>query len=193
VRRAEPADDRRIVEALVDAYEDDPVMNYAFRAGSGRRRAFALYYATMLERFHDTGHVLVAGDCDAAALWAPPHRWRVSMRDQIALAPRIAGMLGLRLARGLRVISAIQSAHPLAPHWYLCIVGVRRSKQGRGLGGRLVRAGLDLADRDGLPAYLESSNERNLPLYRRHGFEVTRVLEIGGGVRMWLMWREGRP
>ena len=36
--------------------------------------------------------------------------------------------------------------------------------QGRGLGTQMLRAVLAGADTDGVPAYLESSSERNLPL-----------------------------
>ena len=47
-------------------------------------------------------------------------------------------------------------------------------------------------DAEGLPAYLESSKERNVPYYERFGFRVTRELAMPGRgcPPVWLMWRD---
>jgi hypothetical protein len=57
------------------------------------------------------------------------------------------------------------------------------------LGSALLAHALTRVDADGLPAYLESSSERNLALYG-HGFEVSSEVAIPGGPRVWPMWRE---
>ena len=50
------------------------------------------------------------------------------------------------------------------------------------------------ADSAGVPAYLESSNERNLPLYVRNGFRVVGELRaLGHGPTIWRMWRAPPP
>jgi hypothetical protein len=49
---------------------------------------------------------------------------------------------------------------------------------------------LERCDREGEPAYLESSKEQNIPFYSRHGFEVTGQLDLPDGPSMWPMWRE---
>jgi hypothetical protein len=49
---------------------------------------------------------------------------------------------------------------------------------------------LERCDRERLPAFLESSNPRNLPFYRRLGFEVTKTLPLpAGGPTIDLMRR----
>ncbi len=45
--------------------------------------------------------------------------------------------------------------------------------QGTRLGSRLMTPSLEIVDREHLPAYLDSTNPRNMPFYERHGFEVT--------------------
>src|SRR6185437_4262605 len=63
-----------------------------------------------------------------------------------------------------------------------------------GLATRMLREVLAGADTDGVPAYLESSSERNLPLYERNGFRVVGELRaLGHGPTIWRMWREPPP
>ena len=79
------------------------------------------------------------------------------------------------------------------PHWYLMILGVDPPHQGRGVGGELMQPVLAQCDRDGLPAYLETQKARNVPFYRKHGFEVLRETEApSGGPHWWLMKRAPR-
>ena len=50
---------------------------------------------------------------------------------------------------------------------------------------------LKRADRDGIPAYLESTKERNVGFYERRGFRVTgTITPAPDGPTMWCMWRE---
>jgi hypothetical protein len=52
---------------------------------------------------------------------------------------------------------------------------------------------LDHCDAEGLPAYLESAQEHNVPFFRRHRFEAVEEVPLpGGGPLIWTMWREPR-
>lgn len=66
------------------------------------------------------------------------------------------------------------------PHWYLRTIGVRTEAQGKGIGGRLIKWGLDRADAAGLEVYLGAS-PAGAPVYMRYGFENTETVEFEGG------------
>jgi ribosomal protein S18 acetylase RimI-like enzyme len=66
------------------------------------------------------------------------------------------------------------------------------SQTGRGLGAALMKHALQICDEQGLPAYLESSNPRNISLYERHGFEVMGEIRTDTSPLMTPMYRAAR-
>jgi ribosomal protein S18 acetylase RimI-like enzyme len=81
------------------------------------------------------------------------------------------------------------ASHPRDPHWYLPLIGVNGPFQGRGYGSALLRHALAICDSQGMAAYLESSNPKNVPLYRRHGFELTGTIQAGSSPEIYPMLR----
>lgn len=82
--------------------------------------------------------------------------------------------------------------HPTMPHWYLPMIGVDPAKQNQGIGSKLMKQALKRCDQDRLPAYLESSNPRNISLYERHGFKIAGKIQSGSSPEMFPMLREPR-
>jgi ribosomal protein S18 acetylase RimI-like enzyme len=196
VRRATLADAPRLAQALAAAFQDDPVIAWIFPDEQRRRAVLAAFMEFRLRKLafaHD--QVWMTADGAAAAVWLPPPgRWQLSRPQQLWLLPTLVRFLGLRTASVLAGLERMEARHPHDPsHWYLFILGTEPAAQGRGLGSALLAQMLARVDADGMPAYLESSNERNLALYGRHGFEVTSEVVIPGGPRIWPMWREPRP
>jgi len=77
----------------------------------------------------------------------------------------------------------MESVHPRAAHYYLPYIGVAPEAQGRGLGTALMAPLIERCDREGVPAYLEATCERNAELYERLGFEHLRELRFAGSRR----------
>jgi ribosomal protein S18 acetylase RimI-like enzyme len=82
--------------------------------------------------------------------------------------------------------------HPREPHWYLPLIGVDPACQGGGCGAALMRHALSRCDRDRAPAYLESTNPRNITLYERHGFERLGTVQVGTSPPIVPMLRRAR-
>jgi ribosomal protein S18 acetylase RimI-like enzyme len=196
VRKATLADAPRLAQALASAFQDDPVIAWVFPDEHRRRAvlpAFMEFRLRTLAFPHDQVW-MTAGGAAAAVRLPPPGRWQPSRAQRLRLLPPLVRFFGLRTASVLGGLERMEKRHPDdRPHWYLFILGTEPAAQGQGLGSALLAQVLARVDADGMPAYLESSNERNLALYGRHGFEVTGELVIPGGPRIWPMWREPRP
>ena len=88
-----------------------------------------------------------------------------------------------------RFFDQAERFHPHVIHWYLPLIGVDPPAQGRGLGSTLVTGGLEAADRDGLPSYLEATSARSRDLYAHFGFAELGVIQAGDSPPMWPMYR----
>jgi ribosomal protein S18 acetylase RimI-like enzyme len=190
VRTASRDDIDDLSAMLARAFDDDPVM--CFLLPSRRRHDLHArrFFAWQLRRLISQEQVHVAADGLGAAIWALPGTWRESPREALGLAIRTLPAVMLHLPRVAASIAMIEARHPRKPHMYLSVLGTEPRAQGQGVGSAAIVPGLALADAEGLPAYLESSKERNLDFYARFGFEVMDELRLpGSGPPLWPMWR----
>jgi len=187
VRLATTGDVEAVSRSLARAFEDDPVMDWVFPDSSRRLSRLERFFALTMKAAHlRQGEVWISEDSASAALWASPGHWRTSIGELLRVAP----ILGWRGPLALRGLMRIEARHPRWPRWYLATLGTDPPMQGRGLGRAVMEPVLRRCDDQGIGAYLESSKERNVPYYRRHGFEVVDEVVLPRGPRVWLMWRE---
>lgn len=59
-------------------------------------------------------------------------------------------------------------------------------------GDALMRHVLAICDREHLPAYLESTNPKNISLYKRHGFAEITTIQLGSSPTIVPMLRQAR-
>ncbi len=183
---------------LADAFAEDPVFAWLIPPHlRGRDHRMRTFFTSMSRGYlRQDRPCYLTGDASAAALWAAPGPWAMPLSQMILEAAPNGLAFGHRLFRALRTQLQVEHLHAghSPPHWYLGYLGTRRDRQGQGLGTQMLREVLAGADADGVPAYLESSNERNLPLYERSGFRVVGELQaLGHGPTIWRMWRGPQP
>jgi len=195
VRRAVPADVGPMADQLARTFFDDPVIAHIFRSEGRRSEGLRRYFTTqMSEDYLPFGGCYTTDDHRGSAIWAPPGKPRVTGTRGLALMLPVLPFVVTHLVTTIQLLNLIESMHPREPHWYLATLGTETASQGQGIGSSLMRPVLDQCDENGVPAYLESSKARNVPFYRRHGFEVTQEVELpGGGPPIWTMWRDPRP
>jgi ribosomal protein S18 acetylase RimI-like enzyme len=199
VRSATSADAQGAGTTLAAAFHDDPVISYLLPDAERRPARATRFFALMARIQLGLGHVYVRnqsgdGPPDGVAIWAPPGHWKIPTTTIVRTMPELTRVFGAKTPRSLGVLTTMEKRHPAEPpHWYLEFVGTAPSRRGQGVATAVLAPVLERADAEGVPAYLENSNEVNLGLYARLGFEVTGTFAVAkGGPTMWSMWREPR-
>lgn len=193
LRRATADDAHHLKAVLADAFFEDPVLGWLMSEDTKRLARLRRYFAIELRHLAlPRGRVWTTRDLSGAALSLPPGVWRAPPR--VTLLEGTA--FGLHLSRAARLAAAMEyrhARHVREPHYYVRDVGVHPDMQGGGLGSALLRPTLERCDREGLPAYLEASSERNAALYERLGFQLTHELRVWGSPPLRLMLRPSTP
>jgi GNAT superfamily N-acetyltransferase len=191
VRAATPDDVEAAAEALADAFTDYPWTRWTVDADAHGDRLRALHHLYLSAVAVPFGRVDVAEDGNepvGIAVWLPSTGIPTDVWADIA--PAAADLAGDRAAAAAEADEALAALRPSEPHVTLGSLGVVERRQRRGLGAALLAPGLERADRDGLPVWLETSAEPNVRFYQRLGFVVADVIDLpGGGPRTWLMRR----
>ena len=191
VREATLADVDGATKTLQAAFAEYPFTRHTI-AADGHADRLARSQRLFVERIgllH--GRVWVSDQLDAVSVWTTPASADVIGDVFAELAPELSAIAGNRAETAAAVEQALTPHRPSTPAWFLGTVGVRPERRGLGLGKAVIEPGLRAADRELQPAYLETSLEANVGLYRTLGFHVTAEIELPGqGPTTWSMYRE---
>lgn len=189
VMTAGPNDEERVIGTIVLSFGSDPPARWMFpephqylanfphfaRAfGGGALLHQSAYY---VENF--------AG----VALWLPPG----AQPDETALVALLERAISAeQLPHVFAILEKLSQHHPTEPYWYLPMTGVDPLKQRKGYGSMMLHHALQRIDQQHLPAYLESTNPKNIPLYEKHGFELMGTINVADCPPVFPMLRGAR-
>ncbi|SMH51043.1 Acetyltransferase (GNAT) family protein [Rathayibacter oskolensis] len=191
---ASAADVPAAAAVLASAFSDDPVMGAFVSGRDAHRRLETVFRVLLRSGALRDGRVDLAprepgGEILGATIWERPGQ-SPSLLLLARSMPALVGVLGVRgLVAGVRLGSTLARFRPAEPHWHLTHIGVGPGGRGRGVGSALLSSRLARIDDENAAAYLESSNERNRALYRRHGFATIALITGVSGAAPAAMWR----
>ncbi|MEK6216215.1 MAG: GNAT family N-acetyltransferase [Boseongicola sp.] len=186
--RSASFDDEELVGALLTvSFADDPFVRWILPdprkfvadSHSHPRRAYASAFES------ETVHVV--GNNAGAAVWLPPGSKKRNQSEETA--PPDNGVDPGMPPEFAELMAQSAAYCPTEPHWYLGLIAVDPIHRGKRVGTKLLQHGLGLCDRDGVPAYLESTNAANLALYQRAGFELLAKVQVGQSPARYPMLR----
>jgi GNAT superfamily N-acetyltransferase len=176
VRSLPAQDGERAIATLTRAFESDPPTRHLFPDPQAYFEAFPRFARAFGGAAFSSGFVDAAAGGRAVALWLRPG----TGPDEQAVADVVERFTPAPIrAEAFELFERMGRLHPEEPHWYLPLIGVDPAAQGHGLGSALLSHALRRIDDLGLPAYLEATSPRNVPLYQFHGFETVEVIRAG--------------
>jgi ribosomal protein S18 acetylase RimI-like enzyme len=178
------------INVVVQAFSTDPAARWLYPDPHQYAVNFPSFVRIFGGKAFEQGSAYSIGDFSGVALWLPPDVYP----DEDVLEGLIRRSVSEEKQEEIfAVLEQMSSYHPSEPHWYLPLIGVDPAQQGRGYGSALMEHALIRCDRDKKFAYLESSNPKNMTLYKRHGFELLGTIQVGASPPICPMLRKPRP
>jgi ribosomal protein S18 acetylase RimI-like enzyme len=182
---------------LALAFRNYPLLQYGFPGDLEREKMASYFFQYELAYCVRYGEVYATSlNMEGVAIWLTSDYFPMTLWKLIRSVPL---SVTLNFARG----GASKLKYPgdyldvrhkyLAPfkHWYLQTIGVAPQSQGKGYAGELIRAMLGRIDKEDLPCYLETMEEKNVRLYEHFGFRVTEKSAIPKtNLNNWAMLRK---
>jgi ribosomal protein S18 acetylase RimI-like enzyme len=189
VKTLTAADVAPAIDTIVLAFAADPMARWSWPDAHQYLATMPRLVRAFGGRAFARGGAFGCADYRGVALWLPPG----VHPDEEALNEVVLGTVPpSSRASAMAIFEQMAQYHPNGPHWYLPLIGVDPAHQGQGYGDALMSHAVAQADRDRLPAYLESTSPRNISLYRRHGFEALGRIQVGTSPPLVPMLRSPR-
>lgn len=179
----------QVIDSLVLGFSTDPILRWLFPDP----QKYLTNAPTIMQLFggrafaHNSAYHIQ--HYVGAALWLPPDVFP----DEEGLTKLFQDSFdGAQLDEIFSCFEQMDNFHPDEPCWHLAFIAVDPTQQNKGHGSALMKHTLEAVDNDKKLAYLESTNEANLSLYQRHGFELMGNIQAGNSPSMFPMVREPR-
>jgi ribosomal protein S18 acetylase RimI-like enzyme len=144
-------------------------------------------FALLVEHALKFGTVYTAAGGAGVAVWfdnTQEYPW-IEGYDE-----RLQEIAGPHYPRVSALDSAFSAHHPHDPHHHLALLAVHPDRQDRGIGSALLAHHHAILDREGIPAFLETSTDNAKALYQRHGYQPLPSYDLpDGGPAFHPMWR----
>ncbi len=193
----------RSLPALVESLLDDPfyqAISIDFSEDlAARKHVLSAYFEYSLGEAERTGRCVVCAEPEqGAAAWLLPRTPSVDAAESAEKTSYLSTLLGPHgnenYHRMVRFMAPLAEAVMPAEAWYLSIVGVLPTAQGKGVGARLLAPTLDEAQNAGVSCYLETFSSRNPAFYERMGFKLVAThCEPRTNAEYMIMRRDASP
>lgn len=177
--KATLSDRNKVVEILARSFDTNQSVNYIVQQDAKRPERLRALMRYSFDLCYQFGDVFLSNDRTACALVLYPDQKKTTARSILLDLRLIIDCIGLgHMKKALARESAIKKLQPKETMYYLWFIGVAPELQGKGAGSKLLDEIIQDSNQKGRPIYLETSTLKNLPWYKKAGFDIYNELDL---------------
>ncbi len=173
MKKASYGEKNLIIDILTQSFDTNQSVNYIVNQDKKRQSRIRALMDYSFEVCNLFGDVFISDDKKACALIMYPDKKKTSLKSILLDIKLVIQCTGIKnVKRTLNREALIKKIQPKEPMTYLWFIGVNLEDQNKGLGSNLLQSIIQFSEHKNKPIYLETSTLRNLPWYKKFGFEV---------------------
>ncbi|MGI8637163.1 MAG: GNAT family N-acetyltransferase [Segetibacter sp.] len=169
----------RIIELLAECLDDNKSVNWIVKQDSQRKERIRHLIDYSFDACIDSDQIRLTDDQNGVIICSLSDDKLPFLEEAYLTARFVFQVTGIDgVGKALRREEYIKSFHPQDYEYiYLWFIAVDKSAQGTGIGSKMIKEIIDESEKENIPIYLETSDERTLQFYLKHGFQVHHTSE----------------
>lgn len=173
MEKAKYNDKDLIVDILSKSFDANQSVNYIVKQDEKRLKRVRALMGYSFEVCYLFGDVFMSNDKKACALVLYPDKKKISIKAILLDVKLILSCVGVEnIQKTLVRESLIKKTQPKDLMYYLWFIGVAPECQNTGIGSVLLDELIEDSSLKKRPIYLETSTLKNLPWYKKFGFDI---------------------
>ena len=179
MRKATIMDKTHVIQILSKSFSDNKSVNYVVKQDSKREDRINSLMEYSFDICYAFGEVWISNDEQACALILFPDKKRTSLKTILWDVKLALSVIGIgRVNAVLKRESMVKNNHPKEAFAYLWFIGVNPGEQNKGIGSAFIQEVISECEKKRRPIYLETSTKKNIPFYKKFGFEIFQSLNL---------------
>lgn len=178
--KATKDDKKLILDILTASFHTNQSVNYIIKKDNRRDERIRSLMDYSFEICQKFGEVFLSEDRSGCALVVYPDKKKTTFQSILLSLKLIFKCIGFQnIQKTLKREAMIKKVQPKEAMTYLWFIGVDPEKQGHGIGTRLLTYILESSRMKNRPVCLETSTLSNLSWYKKFGFKIYWIENIG--------------
>lgn len=177
--KVEYSDKKLVVDILTKSFDTNQSVNYIVKQDKKRVQRVRSLMDYSFDACNLFGDVFLSDDKKACALITYPDKKKTTLKSILLDIKLILSSVGLKnIKKTLVRESLIKKIQPNVLKYYLWFIGVDPEYQNEGIGSVLLNEIIEDSEQKKRLIYLETSTLKNLPWYKKFGFQVYHELDL---------------